>query len=314
MKKTIEFVDAAKQKVVLEISCEDRKKGNHVVRDWETLEPVTDGGTFSICAEVANSCGKCDAHIVPTPTQKKIIDFWNTYHLNSMRAGTRKQMEALEKIEGKLDAQKKCGPERWDIEKRYLRFIGLLNDRGYEFGTDWLFRPYPKEELYNIIADIEAKEQSRRMALYELTELEVDEDNDESRILKYIEENLGTTGDEACVYLALARHCKLEVAEILDIEENEYQEHCYKVQGNDYYAGTEEELKEIAMSHLTDDKSMWIEATKAGITTDSLDDWAQYVIDTDGWENILNGHDGTSEEYEFITKGYLNTTIHVCRT
>ena len=137
---------------------------------------------------------------------------------------------------------------------------------------------------------------------------------DENRILEYIQENLGTTGDEACVYLALARHCKLEVAEILDIEEDEYQEHCYKVQGNDYYAGTEEELEVLAMSRLTDDKSIWIEAIKAGTTTDSLDDWAQYVLDMDGWANILNSYDGTSEEYDFITRGYLDTTICVCRT
>ena len=312
MKKTIEFVDAAKQKVTLKIECEDREKGNHVCRDWETLEPVTDGGTFSICGDCGGGSGQCYDEIVPTPTQKKLIDFWKTYHLNTMRAGTRKQMEALERIKPKLDAQKKCGSERWNIQERYLRFIGLLIDRGYKYGTDWLYRPYPQEELYKIIAEIEAEELKRREALYEQTEWEVDDPAHEDIIINWILENTNVCSHhEAYKYLALAQECNLEVVEIADIHKCEYNDNIYVVQGTDYYAGTDDELEDLAREYLTGDDSLWIDAVQSHNTTLGLDAWVQEVLDMDGPVSVLNTYDGKSNEYDFVE--YNQPSIIVCR-
>lgn len=311
MKKTIEFVDAAKQKVTLTISCEDRKKGNHVIRDWETLEPVTDGGTFSISGDCGRGSGQCYDEIVPTPTQKKIIDFWKTYHLNTMRAGTRKQMEALERIRPKLE-KKHYGWDRWKIEERYLRFIGLLYDRDYKFGSDWLYRPFPKDELDKIILDIETEEHNRREALYEQTEWEVDDPAHEDIIINWILENADVCSrHEAYKYLALAQECNLEVAEIADIHKSEYNDNIYVVQGTEYYAGTDEELEDIAREYLTGDNSLWIDAIQSHKTTLGLDAWAQEVIDMDGPICVLNTYNGTSNEYDFCE--YNQPSIIVCR-
>ena len=277
MKRTLTFVDAANQKVELEITCENREK--HPVRDWDTLKTVEDGGTFSICGQVAGNCGQCDSHIVPTPTQKKIIDFWNTYHLNSMRAGTKRQMEALDKIKDRLERKKICGYYRWELESRYLRFIGLLEDRGYKFGTDWLFRPYPKEELEQIIKEIEQEERERRIKLADDTELCVDDPADENAIIRFIEDKCDVGQSEAYIRLALARHCDLEVAEIPDIKESDYCEYLYTVQGTEYYAGTEDQLSDLAKERLTEDKSLWIEAIKANMlsTPYSVKSYSSYL-------------------------------------
>lgn len=134
----------------------------------------------------------------------------------------------------------------------------------------------------------------------------------EDHIIDWILDNTEAEDrDEAYKFLALARDNYLEVVEIADIHKTEYNEHIYNVQGKDYYAGPEEELEELALSYLTDDDSIWIEAVKARETTQGLDDWAQNVIDMDGPIPVLNTYDGTCEEYEF-TK-YNQPSIIVCR-
>ena len=85
----------------------------------------------------------------------------------------------------------------------------------------------------------------------------------------------------------------------------------YKVQGTEYYAGTDEELRDLAYERLTEDKSLWIEAIKANMTTDSLEDWANSVLDMDGWPPQLNSYDGTADEYDF-TK-YNIESVFVCQ-
>lgn len=310
MKRHIEFVDAANQKVTLDIRCELDRHSNDLPIDYDTLEPVENAGSFSISGECANSAGQCYDEIVPTPTQKKLIDFWKKYHLNTLCAGTRKQMEVLDKIKPRLDAKKICGPDRWDIETRYLRFIGLLEDRGYKFGSGWLFKPYPQDELDTIIRDIEKEEEERQRKLAYETDLCVDDPADEDAIVQFLQDRMEDVNEyQTWRLLALARVCHLQVLEMLDIK---IDDRCgYVVQGTDYYAGTDDELEDLAREYLTDDPSLWIESVKAGSTTQGLDDWVDDVISMDGWANVLNSWDGTSEEVDFCEYG--QDSIWVCR-
>lgn len=75
MKKEIIFHDKNGDKTEIEIELKD--------------------GKFSMSGEHGGSCGQCQDSIVATPNQKKLIDIWNTYHLNDMNAGTIKQDKIL---------------------------------------------------------------------------------------------------------------------------------------------------------------------------------------------------------------------------
>ena len=69
-----------------------------------------------------------------------IFDAWNKYHLNDLNAGTIKQSEALKDFKG--DYTQQCD---------YLESLGLLSDDGYKYGSAWLFREIPKDDLNKII-------------------------------------------------------------------------------------------------------------------------------------------------------------------
>jgi len=53
--------------------------------------------------------GQCQDEINPDgKNQKKLIEIWNTWHLNGMHAGTEKQEKALEKYKEENDYEKRC--------------------------------------------------------------------------------------------------------------------------------------------------------------------------------------------------------------
>ena len=173
---------------------------------------------------------------------------------------------------------------------------------------------YPEQikVLDKIIRDIEEEETQRKEQLYTQTEWEVQDDEYEDLIINWILENTDAENrDEAYKYLALAREGNLEVVEITDIHKADYNEHIYQMQGIDYYAGTDDELQELAMDYLTQDTSLWVQAVQAGTTQQGLNEWAQEVIDMDGPVTILNTYNGCSTEYDF-TDPYQESII-VCR-
>lgn len=114
----------------------------------------SDKGVFTASGTIWNSkhtdcvCGgQCldtIAEYVKNPTFKKIHRLWKQYHLNDMHAGTVAQEEALIKV----------GLTRFASDYRkccdYLDSIGLLVDNGYKFGTGWLKRDIPVEDITEI--------------------------------------------------------------------------------------------------------------------------------------------------------------------
>jgi hypothetical protein len=140
--------------------------------NWDTLEPVTDGKDwiFSASGNVWN------AHHTDIITGGQIIDtlyerfksgielmysMWEKYHLNDLKAGTKAQTEALDAWETEKRKRSETSdgshtfPQAFNsisYEDRceYLKSIGLYYDRGYKYGSKWLFMPIPTDDVYAI--------------------------------------------------------------------------------------------------------------------------------------------------------------------
>lgn len=70
----------------------------------------------------------------------RLLSIWDTYHLNDLTSGTITQEEALSewKKSNKYDYAAAC---------KYLESLGILEDRGYKYGTGWLCKPVPQEDI-----------------------------------------------------------------------------------------------------------------------------------------------------------------------
>ena len=126
------------------------RKINLVEVDVELI----DDGVFTASGIIWNSkktdricAGQCldtIAEYVKAPKFKQIHRLWKQYHLNDMHAGTEAQEEALNKagLTNYANQYTECC--------NYLDSIGLLVDNGYKFGTGWLKRDIPEEDLVKI--------------------------------------------------------------------------------------------------------------------------------------------------------------------
>ncbi len=72
----------------------------------------------------------------------RVLRIWDKWHLNNMHVGTRKQENALMEKFYRIPA--------YIIACDYLKEIGLLEDRGYEYGTDWLMEKLPESVISEV--------------------------------------------------------------------------------------------------------------------------------------------------------------------
>lgn len=122
-------------------------------KDNDMKRPV-----LSICGNLWNAhltdivmCGQCLDEMAKldglkfNTLFKKLYRLWKLYHLNDMHAGTIKQENALN------DA-KKSGVKihSYGDSCKYLESIGLLEDDGYKYGSSWLYREIPEDDLNEI--------------------------------------------------------------------------------------------------------------------------------------------------------------------
>jgi hypothetical protein len=106
---------------------------------------LTDNGVFTASGHTAHYAGQCleeiNKEIKPNKTFDLIYKMWKLHHLNDMHAGTEKQEQALaEKFNG-------VNANIYTEQCEYLESIGLLVDNGYKFGSGWLKREIPTEDL-----------------------------------------------------------------------------------------------------------------------------------------------------------------------
>ena len=144
MKKQITFVDANKKKVNVEIRINN--------------------GKFSMSGDIGNGCGQIQDGIEPdNEGQEMLIDLWEKYHLNGMKAGTPRQMElvkglsyedALEKL---LSINRHTGEESANGNNHeYIYNVSVRSLEGLERWAD----KQTRDKLYepNVIFDEKGNE------------------------------------------------------------------------------------------------------------------------------------------------------------
>lgn len=236
---------------------------------------------FSMSGDCGGSCGQCYDEIKPTPNQEKLIEIWHKYHLNDMKAGTPEQ-EGLIKDCKTYDESVKL------LKKLHKYTVTLKNGKKYEYGSLRLTEKLPKNlwgEVEEICKTIENDELQRK--------------------LEY-ERKGGSWKDLDMKVRALGKFLDMTPKEA---EENISDEgdNIFNAEGIDYFVGNQEEVEERCRAYLVDDTelySMWVQEqikcrNASGIV--NIDEWAEDVINSDGYGSILNHWDGTenySSEYE----------------
>lgn len=148
------------------------KKKDHVI-NYETMEEENDVWVFTASGHYNGCWGQCLDEIekaIPyiknyekskgwdsennrgcdsAYNLQRIIDIWRTYHLNDMKAGTKKQMDCLKDFVFDRELERKDWHKHsyYDQECDFLDERGLWYDRDadYRFGTKWLYMPIPDE-------------------------------------------------------------------------------------------------------------------------------------------------------------------------
>lgn len=113
------------------------------------LRQKPQGLSLSICGEIKGlAYGQCLEEMKELAVEKRsnfdeIIEVWEKYHLNDMRAGTPKQREAVEEYlkENTYDYNAICD---------FLKERGIYEDNGYRYGSSWLFEKIPEPVLDKI--------------------------------------------------------------------------------------------------------------------------------------------------------------------
>lgn len=136
--------------------------GKRKVNTPEVEMELTDtdkGPELSICGLIWNAshtdcvcCGQCLDEMNRFESLKhnalfaKLYRLWKLYHLNGLHAGSEKQEDALLKWEDSFtpnDSRSNDYVSRCD----YLKSIGLYVDDGYTYGSKWLYREIPEDDL-----------------------------------------------------------------------------------------------------------------------------------------------------------------------
>ena len=70
-----------------------------------------------------------------------ILDIWDRWHLNNLRAGTRGQNVLVKYY------IRRVGYYKYEEVCKFLESKGLLYDRGHKYGSKWLYEPLPQDVI-----------------------------------------------------------------------------------------------------------------------------------------------------------------------
>jgi len=102
-----------------------------------------------------------------------ILEVWKRYHHNTLKLGTKRQIETLRKKDETL-----LCISNYDKAVEYLESIGLYEDRGYRYGSEWLAEKIPDEViigLKQIFAKSQKKKRNRKKKLVKVRFEDVEE-------------------------------------------------------------------------------------------------------------------------------------------
>ena len=131
--------------IQVEIELKKHSKNSKLLDD--SLLPINeDYYTFSVTGGIWDrrkfdflTCGQClDTILELIPNNKlfkRIHKLWKLYHLNDLQAGTKKQQRMLDKYADNNYEYDNC--------IRVLKKHRSYNDKGYEYGAQWLLNKLP---------------------------------------------------------------------------------------------------------------------------------------------------------------------------
>ena len=135
------------------------RKGNRFYIEVELREKENGQIVFSACGRSTYSNGQgfmmggqcldtMYKYAKVNPTFKKLYRLWKLYHLNDMNAGDEVQTHAVKEYtkNNPYDYKKVC---------EYLDKQNLLVHNGYRYGSAWLYREIPADDLAVIKALLE---------------------------------------------------------------------------------------------------------------------------------------------------------------
>ena len=125
--------------------------------------------------------GQCLDELAPYFKGNKTFDFlydmWDKYHLNGMNAGTIEQEDALKEAvkNGELTSY---GANNYENTCNYLKSVGLyeveVDGKPYKYGSGWLVREIPEDDLERIEYFLEHGEVMKDASEYDDEENEVE--------------------------------------------------------------------------------------------------------------------------------------------
>lgn len=105
------------------------------------------------CLDELNEC----PFLKGNKTFQKIYRFWRLYHLNDMNAGTPEQMKCINDHKAEINEEDGFYYKEFNLLKKYGLDVVNLNGKPYEYGTAWLYRPIPKNDLNEILELLRAE-------------------------------------------------------------------------------------------------------------------------------------------------------------
>lgn len=286
MKKIITFVDANKNKAVIEIAIKD--------------------GRFSMSGDIGGCLGQIYDEIEPdNEGQELLLDLWKKYHLNDMKAGTPKQMEYIQSKKEDIDLWNDMLSEfkslrdikdfsDYEFKKLLLEKVNLLEDilpngEKYIYGTGWLTEELPEdiedlvEECCTLIEEYETERKGDTLI----------SDLDREEAFKIIHE---VSDDDASEIYAICCMFDLTVNEIEDIAIEGHNRIC--VQGVDYLFGTDSEMDTAWDEALDNYLEECVYPELSGHLQNYFDDEAwKSDARMDGRGHSLNHYDGGELSY-----------------
>lgn len=178
-----------------------------------------------------------------------------------------------------------------DTEKLKTLLYDIHENKVYEYGHGWIKKELPnglQDEISNLCFNIKDQELKEKEKL-----------------------NGGSWDDiEDNKIIILGQFLKLSPNEAMqDIEEG-YNKNTYSYCGIDYFIGDGDEARDEAREYLTDDTyiyQMYVEneiKTGGASNIKNIDDWSDWVIDSDGYGSILNSWDGTEDSFNYNDTDY----------
>lgn len=108
---------------------------------------VLTGNTTRDSGQIPDTLRKLNAtQDAPSDDVEALCDLWDRWHLNDLRAGTETQDAMLASL--KMNGQ--------PYEARCLALGDFIEDRGYRYGSAWLYEPIPDDVLAELVRLLDA--------------------------------------------------------------------------------------------------------------------------------------------------------------